>query len=113
VTGYNVMILWSLIELVSVFQNIYAKPTILCWHWWWLLPECLSSSVTVVLLHPKLRRDDNNVVLFMRGTQSPKLRARFYNQKCCDRLLNPGRWHGRQLQFNTSECYCKFIITDM
>ena len=37
--GYNVMILCGLTELVSLFQNIYTKPTFLCWS----LPGCLSS----------------------------------------------------------------------
>ena len=60
--GYNVIITWGLTKLVSLFQNIYAKPTFLCWHWGWSQPGCLSSSV--VILCPKPRWDDINLFLW-------------------------------------------------
>jgi len=37
---YSVMILWGLIQLVSLFQNSIAKPTFLCWHWVTSLTGC-------------------------------------------------------------------------
>jgi len=36
----------------SLFNNMYAKPTCLCWRRGWSLPGCLSYPV--VHLHPKL-----------------------------------------------------------
>jgi len=42
------MILYGLFELVSHFQDIYAKLTVVCWHW------CFTSSVG--LLRPKFRQ---------------------------------------------------------
>jgi len=37
--GYNVLILWGFIELVSLFHNIYPKPNFLSWLWGRLLPS--------------------------------------------------------------------------
>jgi len=44
-----VTMLWSH-KLVIFFRTFTQR-----WHWGWSLPGCLSSSV--VLLHPKLRRN--------------------------------------------------------
>ena len=44
--GYNIMILCGLPELVSLFQNIYATPTIQCRHWGWSLPGSLSGVLS-------------------------------------------------------------------
>jgi len=36
------MISQGLIELVSLFQNIYAKLTFLCWHW-----RCMVTAMVM------------------------------------------------------------------
>ena len=40
----------GLIQLVSLFQNIITKPTFLCWHWGWSLPECKSPNPIVLCI---------------------------------------------------------------
>ena len=89
--GYNFMILWGLIELVSLSQNIYPKPTFLCWHWGWSLPGYSSSSV--VLLHPKLSRGKHyHDSLLHKGYTAPNVKSQVFNTNhaCCDQVLNPG-----------------------
>jgi len=49
--GYNVMILWDFIERVSLFQNVYTKPTFPCSHPQWIVyvPSWDETDTNMIL----------------------------------------------------------------